>query len=59
MYGILARNRGMWACETWCKDTDGKTLLFNTKEEAQKVAEEYNDGCKINCFTQYFVKEYK
>lgn len=59
MYGILARNRGMWGCESMCKDLDGNVLTFATKEEAQAKANEYNDRCgRINNFTQYFAVEY-
>ena len=58
MYGVLARNRGMWACESWCKDVDGNILLYNTKEEAQKVADKYNAISSITCFTEYFAMEY-
>ena len=59
MYGVLARNTGMWGCESMCKDKDGNILTFATKEEAQAKANEYNNNCgRINNFTQYFVVEY-
>ena len=59
MYGIIACNRGMWGCTSWCK-RDGKPELYATKEEAQKVADEYNSSRPpINNFTKYFVEEYK
>ena len=54
-YAILARNTGMWGCESLCKH-DGKVVLYNSKEEAQKVADEYN-APRINNFTEYFVIE--
>ena len=55
MYGVLAKNRGMWGITTLCMK-DGKTLCFKTKEEAQKVCDEYNsDRPVINNFTEYFV----
>ena len=57
MYGVLAKNCGMWGCSTWVKQ-DGEIMKFETKEEAQKVADELN-GNRINNFTQYFVEEYK
>jgi len=58
MYGVLAKNRGMWGFSTWCKK-DGKVMTFATKEEAQKVADEYNGNApKINNFTEYFAVEY-
>ena len=60
MWGILAKNRGMWGCSMWCKGIDGEIELFPTKEEAQKVADKYNDGrSPINCFTQYFAVKYE
>ena len=59
MYGIIARNRGMWGCSSWCK-RDGKPDLYATKEEAQRVVDEINaTRSPINNFTDYFVKEYK
>lgn len=59
MYGIIAKNHGMWACESWCKDKDGNYLSFETKEEAQKVADEYNTRRgNVNCFTQYFAVKF-
>ena len=59
MYGIIAKNTGMWGCSSWCVDMDGNTILFRTKEEAQKVADEYNaKRPPINCFTQYFASRY-
>lgn len=58
MYGIIVKNTGMWGFSTWCK-RDGKTELYNTKEEAEKVAHERNEnqGC-INCFNHYYVEKY-
>lgn len=56
MWGIIARNRGMWGITTWCRK-HGEIQLFETKEEAQKVADELN-GVMINRFTDYFVSEY-
>lgn len=56
MWGIIARNRGMWGISTWCKKY-GEIELFETKEEAQKVADKWN-GDRINRFTEYFVSEY-
>lgn len=59
MYGVLAKNRGMWGFECWCKGSDGKELTFATKEEAQKVADEYNANRPvINNFTEYFAVKY-
>ena len=59
MYGILARNRGMWGCTVWCTTEDNKPELYATKEEAQRVAKERNDRQVINRFTDYFAEEYK
>lgn len=57
MYGILAKNRGMWGCTVWCK-RDGEIELYKTKEEAQKVADERNNR-QVNRFTDYFVSVYE
>ena len=60
MYGILARNRGMWGGITvWCKREDGEVELYATEEEAQKIAKERNDRQVINRFTDYFVEKYE
>lgn len=59
MYGVIAKNTGMWACESWCKNMDDEIILFKTKEEAQKLADEYNSKrSPVNCFTQYFASKY-
>ena len=58
MYGIMARNRGMWGCTAWCKRGD-EVELYATKEEAQKVADERNNRQVINRFTDYFVSKYE
>ena len=59
MYGILAKNRGMWGCTTWCKK-NGEIELYKTKEEAQKVVDEINaNRSPVNNFTSYFVEEWK
>ena len=59
MYGILAKNRGMWGCTTWC-EKDGEIELYNTREEAQKMVDEINaTRSPVNNFTSYFVKEWK
>ena len=58
MYGIVAVNRGMWACESWCKDESGEILSFETEAEAQKVADKYNSRSHVNNFTQYFVEKF-
>lgn len=56
-YAILARNHGMWGCESVCKH-DGVVVTYDTREEAQKVADEYN-APRINNFTSYSVIEWK
>ena len=57
MYGVLVKNTGMWGCTTWVK-RDGKVMEFETKEEAQKVADELNaQRPSINCFSQYFASK--
>ena len=59
MYGVLAKNIGMWGFSTFCVDENGKAMTFATKEEAQKVADEYNENKPIiNGFTYYFAVEY-
>ena len=58
MYGIIAKNTGMWGITTWCHNGD-KVELYATKEEAQKVATQRNQQSIINQFTQYFAEEYK
>ena len=58
MYGILVKNIGMWGFATWCV-RDGKPELYATREEAERVAREYNDReGHVNRFNQYFAKEY-
>lgn len=56
-WGIIAVNRGMWGFQSWCKTINGDILLFDTQEEAQTVADKYNEP-RINNFTQYFVEKY-
>lgn len=58
MWGIMAINRGMWGISTWCM-SNNQVELFETKEEAQKVADERNNAQVINRFTNYVVRRYK
>ena len=58
MYGILVINRGMWGIKSWCKQ-NGKVMLFDSKEEAEKIAEKYNESQgPVNSFNEYFAKRY-
>ena len=59
MYGIMVRNTGMWGCTTWCT-RDGEVELYATREEAEKVAQQYNDmQGPINRFSHYWAEEYR
>lgn len=59
MYGIIARNSGMWGFSSWCKK-DGEIELYASKEEAQKVVDEINNNrSPINNFTSYYVSKYE
>jgi hypothetical protein len=57
-YGVMAKTRpgSMWGVtESWCKDENGETISFDTKKEAQEVADEYNSRLgQVNVFHQYF-----
>lgn len=59
-FGVMARNRGMWGGrESWCKDEDGKPILFRSYEEAAAEAEKYRrEAGPVNNFNSYFPKEY-
>lgn len=58
MYGIMVRNTGMWGCSTWCK-RDGEVELYETKEEAERAAEAYNNRQgRVNRFNDYWAEEY-
>ena len=58
MFGIIARNRGMWGCmETLCK-RDGVPMTFPLKEQAEEEAERLNNANNgINNFNSYYVVE--
>ena len=59
MYGIMVRNTGMWGCTAWCT-RDGKVELYATREEAEKVAQQYNDmQGPLNRFSHYWAEEYR
>ena len=59
MYGIIVRNTGIWGCISWCT-RDGKVELYATREEAEKVAQQYNDAQgHINRFNTYWAEEYR
>ena len=47
-YGIMAHRKGgrFPDANRWCKDESGKPLVFESREEAQAVATEYNDNLK-------------
>lgn len=56
-YAIKCINRGMWGC-TSLLHSDGKTITYDTKEEAQKEVDRINESRNpINNFTEYFVTE--
>ena len=56
-YAIKCINRGMWSC-TSLLHSDGKTITYDTREEAQKEVDRINDSrSPINNFTEYFVTE--
>ena len=57
MYGIMVKNTGMWGCATWCT-RDGEIELYATREEAERVARQYNDRQgPINRLNHYCVEE--
>lgn len=57
MYGILVKNTGMWGYSTWVKH-NGEIMKFETKEEAQKVADEFNAQMStVDNFNQYFASK--
>lgn len=59
MYGIMVSNTGMWGYTTWCTH-DGEVELYATREEAEKVAQQYNGRQGyINRFNTYWVEEYR
>lgn len=56
-YAIKCVNRGMWGCTSLLK-SDGETVIYDTKEEAQKEVDRIEESRgPINNFTQYFVME--
>ncbi|MBR2790247.1 MAG: hypothetical protein IKD70_06500 [Eggerthellaceae bacterium] len=49
----------MWGFTSWCT-RDGKVELYETRAEAEKAAEEYNDRQQgINRFSTYWAEEYE
>ena len=56
-YAIECVNRGMWGFTSLLK-SDGKTLIFDTKEAAQAEVDKINkSNGNINTFTSYYVTE--
>ncbi len=56
-YAIKCKNCGMWGFTSLLK-SDGKTIVYDTKEEAQREADRINkERGNINNFTSYFVTE--
>ena len=47
-YGVLAHRKGgkLPAAIAWCKDDGDAPLVFDSREEAEKVAAEYNENLK-------------
>lgn len=57
VYAIKCVNRGMWGC-TSLLHSNGKTITFDTKEEAQEEVDRIRkDSGYVNNFTEYFVTE--
>ena len=57
MYGIMVRNTGMWGITTWCK-RNGEIELYETQEEAERVARDYNERQgSINSVNHYWAEK--
>lgn len=57
-YAIKCVNRGMWGGITTLLRSDGKTIIYNTKEEAQREVDRIRESQgNINNFSEYFVTE--
>lgn len=58
-WGIIVRNTGMWGFSTWCQH-NGQPELYDTEEEAEETARQYNDRQgPVNCFNYYYAKQYE
>jgi len=54
MWGIMEKTPGMQNITAWIK-RNGSLLLFNSKGEAQKVADNFNEKEK---WSRYFVRRW-
>lgn len=57
-YAIKCVNHGMWGGITTLLHSDGKTIIYNTKEEAQREVDRIRESQgNISNFSEYFVTE--
>lgn len=58
MFTVMVKNTGIWGCTVPCKKEDGSIEQYQTKDEAQKRANDYNNKQGVvNRFNYYFVEE--
>lgn len=57
-YAIKCVNRGMWGGIATLLRNNDKTIVYNTKEEAQREVDKIRESRgNINNFSEYFVTE--
>lgn len=57
-YAIKCVNRGMWGGIATLLRNNDKTIIYNTKEEAQREVDKIRESRgNINNFSEYFVTE--
>ena len=59
IWAIRGESSRMGPAAAWAKDINGKVLLFNSREEAQKKVDEYRRGQSPFSSVTYVFKEYE